>query len=1418
MPGSFSDVSGLGDGVINSTNKNLILGAKNGTGNVLFTTGQPDTLKMVLTNAGNLGVGTASPRAGLDVATLGTGSSAIIVPRDSVANRPSQPVNGMIRYASDTSRLETFQNGTWQNVTGGTASSTPMSGLTAATAVNTIDGLNFAQNWNWSTATTQTPLNIAANNLTTGSGLSLTSSSPALTSTAGLLNVANTGTSTSGLLARLQANGSAASGLTVLTNGNVGIGSATPAYALDVAGVFRNGGTAYLTTGNYGSTAPTVVIGDNLYGFSSYNGGLFSYANSGFYFTKGGTITMALGDGLSLGAGFTGIGAPTNGAIIQGAVGIGTSVPLAGLDVKTVGTASAIIVPRDSIANRPTAPVNGMIRYASDTGRLEAYQAGAWGNVSGGAASNLPLSGLTAATAVNTIDSLNFAQNWNWSTATTQAPLSLSANGLTTGTTLSITSSSNALNSTNGLLNVANTGTSTNGLVARIVANTTAGSGLSVGANGNVGVGTSAPQQTLQVNAPSFPKLQVGPSTAINDGAQLILSATDGSAVATSSFVTAYGNGNLQFTAGTGGYVQSNSRLGVYTSVAPLSVMDVNGNVSVGAYAGVAAPTNGLIVSGLVGVGTSVPLAALDVTATGTAASAIVVPRDTIGNRPSVPVNGMIRYASDTGKLEAYQAGSWGSVSGGAASNLPLSGLTPATAVNTIDNLNFAQNWNWSTATTQNTLNFAANALTTGSLLSLSSSSTGLNSTAGLLNVANTGTSTSGLVARFQSNATAGSGLSVLANGNVGIGSLTPSYALDVNGGGRFSSGLYGTSAYFNNVRASFGTAANPTFTFVLDGFAGMYEDGANGLGLSTTGTARLSILGGGSVGIGTTAPQAALDVFNTGTTASAIIVPRDSTANRPSVPVNGMIRYASDTGRLEAYQSGAWGNVSGGTASSLPLSGITAATAVNTIDNVNFGQIWNWSTATTQTPLTLGANALTTGTALAVATSSPALNSSNGLLSVANTGTSTAGLVMRVQANGAAGSGLTALANGNVGIGTSAPSQLLDLKSTSPFINFIPNTNQMSGLTFQNAGVARYSFQFNSTLNSMILSRANGAGVYQNDPFIADALGNVSLGGTQALSSASGAALYASASGLVGVGTNNPLGGLDVSTTGTIASAIIVPRDTTANRPFTPVNGMLRYNNSLNAMEGYVNGGWSALATGASGASQWITSAANIYYSAGSVGIGTSSPTAALDVATTGTMASAIVVPRDTTGNRPSVPVNGMIRYASDTGKVEAYQAGAWSSLSGGTASNLPLSGITAAAATNAIDNLNFGQTWNWSTANTQTPLSLSANGLTTGSLLSLSSSSAALSSTNGLFNRRVHGDFDLGHHGAAPGERIQRIGSDRSDEWKYRHRDRRADRTRDDQWLQRGHRYERRNDRNAFLEHERSAINHFDHDRVRT
>lgn len=351
------------------------------------------------------------------------------------------------------------------------------------------------------------------------------------------------------------------------------------------------------------------------------------------------------------------------------------------------------------------------------------------------------------------------------------------------------------------------------------------------------------------------------------------------------------------------------------------------------------------------------------------------------------------------------------------------------------------------------------------------------------------------------------------------------------------------------------------------------------------------------NVGIGTITPAAGLDVATTGTLASAIIVPRDTTVNRPTAAANGMIRYNTNLNYFEGYENGQWSRMTSATGSSISLSGLSAATTINTIDNGNFGQTWNWSTAATQSPLTLGANALTTGSILTLKSSNASLNPTLGILNVANTGTSTSGTLARFQANSSAGSGLVVLTNGNVGIGTATPSSALEVSGNVKANTIFTATALVSGTdstTYLSTGTGAVS----PDLTHNIVNQSSGtnvsagtrltvsgpASLTQNAYLaaVSQATGNspAIVIGQQTGASAWQERARFSPSGRFGLGTTAPQALLDVYSTSSADSAIIVPRDTTANRPPSVVNGMIRYNTNLNIIEGYANGAWASLGT----------------------------------------------------------------------------------------------------------------------------------------------------------------------------------------------------------------------------------------------
>ncbi len=110
-------------------------------------------------------------------------------------------------------------------------------------------------------------------------------------------------------------------------------------------------------------------------------------------------------------------------------------------------------------------------------------------------------------------------------------------------------------------------------------------------------------------------------------------------------------------------------------------------------------------------------------------------------------------------------------------------------------------------------------------------------------------------------------------------------------------------------------------------------------------------------------------------------------------------------------------------------------------------------------------------------------------------------------------------------------------------------------------------------------------------------------------------------------------------------------------------------------------------------------------------------------------------------TGAGDPTGVNGGMYYNSSSNKFRCYENTAWTNCIG-TGSSGAISGLTDAAGVNTIDNLNFAQTWNWSTLSTQNGLSLSANALSSGTLLNLTSTStAAASNTQKLLNVSLSG-----------------------------------------------------------------------------
>ncbi|MFP5385561.1 MAG: tail fiber domain-containing protein [Bacteriovoracia bacterium] len=509
----------------------------------------------------------------------------------------------------------------------------------------------------------------------------------------------------------------------------------------------------------------------------------------------------------------TGTGTSRSNAMIvlkNGKVGIGTNSPLAQLDVATTGLNSAMIIPRATTANRPSTPVNGMIRYNTTTAKFEGYQNGAWTDLIGtGTVTSVTgtapvvVTGTTApvvsmAQSNGTTD--GYLSSTDWTTFNSKLGTSLTSANIFVGDSSNIATPVAA----SGDVTLSNTGAFTvTKLQGRSVSTTAPSIGSFLKWNDtlsnweptlftNCNGASEVLHYILLTDTWSCDTLSINsllPSQTGNSGRFLTTNGTSTS-WGTVSASPAGANGQIQFNnSGAFGassnlfWDNTNSRLGI--GGGGLSSLSVSGGVSVGStYVSFAAPTNGLIVSGNVGIGTNAP-----------------------GRRLEIQGGGNSTYQIQSSSL---------------ASPAPNS-MYPSMRVHAGSGDNYGAFYE-----------FAAN-------------------------------NSSAIPQSAYIGAVSQAGASVYSP-NIVIGQQT------------------GSTAYSERFR--------------IDSV--------------------------GNVGIGTAAPQALLEIAGTGDK-SALLIPRDSQFSRPTTPINGMIRYNTSLNKFEGYEGGAWKDF-------ISSSGMTGSGTTNTV------------------------------------------------------------------------------------------------------------------------------------------------------------------------------------------------------------------------------------------------------------------------------------------------------------------------------------------------------------------------------------------------------------------------------------------------------------------------------------------------------
>lgn len=122
--------------------------------------------------------------------------------------------------------------------------------------------------------------------------------------------------------------------------------------------------------------------------------------------------------------------------------------------------------------------------------------------------------------------------------------------------------------------------------------------------------------------------------------------------------------------------------------------------------------------------------------------------------------------------------------------------------------------------------------------------------------------------------------------------------------------------------------------------------------------------------------------------------------------------------------------------------------------------------------------------------------------------------------------------------------------------------------------------------------------------------------------------------------------------------ASVTVPAGTTAQRPASPSNGDIRYNTDTTRFEVYADNSWETIGVGDGTVTNVAGTVGQI-----SVANGTTTPTVSIYTNPTLPGTQYVKMPAGGTADRPDTPVNGMMRYNTDSLVFEGYINGAWTS-----------------------------------------------------------------------------------------------------------------------------------------------------------
>ena len=575
-----------------------------------------------------------------------------------------------------------------------------------------------------------------------------------------------------------------------------------------------------------------------------------------------------------------------------------------------------------------------------------------------------------------------------------------------------------------------------------------------------------------------------------------------------------------------------------------------------------------------------------------------------------------------------------------ASTSIAMSVLSDAISTNALDNRDFAQTWNWSSANTQTGLAMTGNALTSGELLDMTTTSTGF--TGQLLNLTSSG------------------------NAITSTGSLAK---LDIVGSSNAAKGLQivnaGTGDALNIVSTGSGLALNVSGAIATKKGTDYSTTGTqNNVNFGNTSLVRLTGVSAQTItGIAGGVDGKQLTIINAGSTPATISNESASSTvtNRVITGTGSDLTLGADATISLVYDSGAsrW-RVVGGTGSGGSTGSVLA----------EFGEQIITGTPSTST--------------------SSYTDVANGAFTLPSAGTWEVHYDLSTSCTAAGNLTLFRL--------TTSAGVVVPNSSASRHCGTVNNSDGVSQTArITTTGSAGYKLQFSVTSGSAVLSGNSvntitfkKIGGYA--PIVGQTVDYITVTRTSNVSVANNAAIVFDAVNSGNIAYNTSTGNFTLS----------------AGKTYELTANISASGSNVGITNTWYN----------------VTAGANV---PGTVGQGITQDNSA----TWGiTQSSAIFTPSVDTLVQLRNVHGGTRSILGGTGNNQS--SGATIKQIGSTASTgIAMSSLTDALASNALDNSNYSQTWNWSTLSTGTGMSQNYDALTSGKGLEVVSSS--ITSTNG-------------------------------------------------------------------------------------